>query len=434
VFKDTQLLYIAPCEIRLKRSNKVLNFLKILLGVFFIFLAVNVYASEEYELFKRYTEGDKTALDELLSHAEKNEITAQLWLGNLYQSDKNYTEALTWFTRAADTGDAAARHNIGDMYLNGRGVSQDYEKAFYWLKAAAEQNLPIAQNKLGRLYETGQGTEENHEEAANWYRKAAENGLKAAQGNLGALYLSGKGVQQNYREAIIWLSKAAEQGDVGSYMILGAIYWSNGDPKNTQIPRNDQEAIKWFQKAADQGSSPAMHHVGSIYEDGGVGVIRDTNKAKTWYELAAQKGNAPAMNQLGWFYEHGIATEPNIKEALSWYRKGAANNQAAKENLARLEQQISKSASASSVSQAASVAPGSKDNPCLELYAGLPYIAKGEKGDDAYLLVEKYKDNKSVAVEITRSNARSFMDREQKKMLCSDLVSMLKTGKLRRKD
>lgn len=275
----------------------MLNQVKLLLGLCLFLYAITVHANEQFELYKRYREGDKAALTELLARSENGDAIAQLWLGNAYYGDKNYTESVMWYAKAAEAGVAGAQNNLGERYMDGEGVTKDYEKAFYWLSKAAEQNIPRAYALLGNLYYQGWGVEKNYEEAANLYRKAAEQGLGSGQQSLAQLLFAGEGVTKDY-----------------------------------------QEALKWYQKAADQGFSLSMKQIGYIYQEGGFGVIKDTNKAKTWYELAAQKGNASAMNQLGWLYEHGIATEPNIKEALNWYRKGAANNQAAKENLARLEQ------------------------------------------------------------------------------------------------
>lgn len=278
----------------------MLNFLKMLLGVLFIFWVANSYADEQSELFQRYIKGDKTALAELLSRAEKNEVKAQLWLGNAYYGDKNYEKAIVWYEKAAEAGDRGAQNNLGERYKDGEGVAKDYEKSFYWLSKAAGQNIPRAQNLLGDSYYDGLGVKKNREEAVNWYRKAAEQGDWKGQLNLGEVFRLGEGVSKDY-----------------------------------------QEALKWLQKAAEQGSTAAMGQMGYIYQHGGFGVIQDFSKAITLYETAAQKGEAFSMNQLGWLYENGVGKKRSITEALKWYRKGAENNgnKAAKENLARLEQQ-----------------------------------------------------------------------------------------------
>ncbi|KAG0200832.1 hypothetical protein BGX33_010748 [Mortierella sp. NVP41] len=48
--------------------------------------------------------------------------------------------------KAADQGYAAARRNIGDLYENGRGVTQDYSQAMEWYKKAADQGCQLAKS------------------------------------------------------------------------------------------------------------------------------------------------------------------------------------------------------------------------------------------------------------------------------------------------
>ncbi len=62
------------------------------------------------------------------------------------------------------------------------------------LLALAEQGSAKAQFNLGLMYADGEGVSQNDAEAVNWYRKAAEQGLADAQYNLGVMYDNGRGV------------------------------------------------------------------------------------------------------------------------------------------------------------------------------------------------------------------------------------------------
>ena len=42
---------------------------------------------------------------------------------------QDYVQAMTWYRKAADAGDAKAMLNIGAMYAVGHGVPQDYADA-----------------------------------------------------------------------------------------------------------------------------------------------------------------------------------------------------------------------------------------------------------------------------------------------------------------
>ena len=96
------------------------------------------------------------------------------------------------------------------MYANGQGVPQDYAEAVKWYRKAAEQGDATAQSNLGVMYEKGQGVPQDYAEAVKWWRKAAaEQGNAFAQSNLGTMYANGRGVPQNYVQAHVWFNLAA---------------------------------------------------------------------------------------------------------------------------------------------------------------------------------------------------------------------------------
>ena len=67
------------------------------------------------------------------------------------------TEAIRWYTAAAEGGNADAMHDLGWHYDHGEGVEQDMKKAICWYERAAEQNHPAAMNSLGECYAMGRG-------------------------------------------------------------------------------------------------------------------------------------------------------------------------------------------------------------------------------------------------------------------------------------
>src|SRR5262249_18437322 len=99
--------------------------------------------------------------------------------------------AMAWYYRAASQGHAQAQNNIGLLYRNGSGVSQDYVKAADWFHKAADQGNSSAMNNIGWLYQYGFGVERDSALATEWYRKATTLGNAQAQTNLDLL-LSGK--------------------------------------------------------------------------------------------------------------------------------------------------------------------------------------------------------------------------------------------------
>ena len=126
----------------------------------------------------------------------------------------DYKTAFKLWLPLAEQGDVKAQYNLGNMYVNGRGVKQDGFEAVKWYRKAAEQGLANAQFNLGVMYyEGGRGVKQDYFEAVKWYRQAAEQGYAQAQFMLGALYLLGKGVQVNKSLAKEWFSKACDNGE-----------------------------------------------------------------------------------------------------------------------------------------------------------------------------------------------------------------------------
>lgn len=124
----------------------------------------------------------------------------------------DYTTALKKFKPLAEQGNADAQYNLGIMYRNGRGVSQDYNQAVRWYTMAAEQGLADAQLNLGVMYDNGQGVVQDNKQAVRWYTMAAQNGIPRAQSNLGLMYVNGKGIVQSFVLAHMWFNISAANG------------------------------------------------------------------------------------------------------------------------------------------------------------------------------------------------------------------------------
>ncbi len=74
----------------------------------------------------------------------------------------DYTTALRISRQFADQGNTAAQNNLGVMYENGRGVTQDDAEALRWYHKAAQQSYATAQYNLGVMYDKGQGVTQDY--------------------------------------------------------------------------------------------------------------------------------------------------------------------------------------------------------------------------------------------------------------------------------
>ena len=88
----------------------------------------------------------------------------------------DYSTAMTEWKPLAEAGDAFAQTNLGSMYKNGLGVSQDYKEAVKWYRLAASQDDATAQTNLADLYKNGLGVPQDNAMVHMWYNIAAANG------------------------------------------------------------------------------------------------------------------------------------------------------------------------------------------------------------------------------------------------------------------
>ena len=240
-----------------------------------------------------------------------------LALGSQASQNGKYAEAVKWFRKAAEQGEAFAQYNLGVMYADGEGVTQDYAEAVKWYRMAAEQGIAEAQFNLGNAYNSGQGVAQNYAEAVKWYSKAAEQGLAEAQFSFGYAYYSGKGVTQDYARALMWYRMAAENGLAQAQFNQGVMYL-----RGIHVTQNSSEAVKWFRKAAKYGFTQAQYNLGLAYNRGN-GVTQDYAEAVKWYLKAAEQGYANAQFNLGLAYDLGQGVAKNFIEAVKWYLKAA---------------------------------------------------------------------------------------------------------------
>jgi TPR repeat protein len=114
---------------------------------------------------------------------------AMMAIGNRYQYDHDYANALVWFHKAADTGKTKATlagitwgmTSMGAAYEYGQGVEKDYRQAAAWYRRAADLGSRDGMYYLGTLYERGLGVSQDQQTAIDWYRKSAKLGLGDAE-------------------------------------------------------------------------------------------------------------------------------------------------------------------------------------------------------------------------------------------------------------
>lgn len=101
------------------------------------------------------------SLDSQISEAERGDVSAQVFLGTVYLDElkakhygvvQDYSQAVSWFRKAAEQGDAYAMRILGISYREGEGVMKDYAQAAKWFRKGAEQGDLGAQHEMGMAY------------------------------------------------------------------------------------------------------------------------------------------------------------------------------------------------------------------------------------------------------------------------------------------
>ena len=111
---------------------------------------------------------------------------------------KDPKEAVNWYKKGAEQGDADAQWFLAQMYEDGAdGVPQDQLQALDWYRKAAEQGEADAQWSLGRMYAGGAGVKKDLVEATKWYKLAADQEYAAARAQFAHFTSNNTASQQN---------------------------------------------------------------------------------------------------------------------------------------------------------------------------------------------------------------------------------------------
>jgi len=134
----------------------------------------------------------------------------------------DFAEAIDWYQRAAELGDAGSMYELGCIYFGFHDIPgrqlRDYSRATIWFQRAANLNYIPAFTQLGVMYNSdgSLGVPEDHAMAARYFLKAAQAGDAQAMDNIGVMYSQGKGVPKDIDEAVRWWRKAVEVDGAGA--------------------------------------------------------------------------------------------------------------------------------------------------------------------------------------------------------------------------
>ena len=215
---------------------------------------------------------------------------------------------------AASNGDPKALFEIGDRYMDGRGLERDYAKAAEWYSVAAEQGFAPAQYRLGNFYEKGLGLTRDLAKAKTYYQLAAEQGNASAMHNLAVLFAAGTDGAPDNESAALWFAKAAELGVKDSQFNLAVL-----SAKGMGVQQNLEESYKWFALAANAGDKDAAQKRDEVAK---AMPSEQLQRARAAVELWKPKPMNPDTNALQ--CSRGMAGEPGYNR---FHRHGKGYSQ-----------------------------------------------------------------------------------------------------------
>ncbi|CAA7398196.1 unnamed protein product [Spirodela intermedia] len=322
------------------------------------------YGAEENKRGLRKSRGEEDDDFHIIEfQAQKGSVLAMLRIGNLYYFGlrgvrRNNSNALYWFTRAAEKGEPESMELLGEIYARGAGVEKDYTRAMEWLVRAARLGHFSAYNGIGYLYVKGYGVKKDYTKAKEYFQKASDNKVAGGHYNLGVLYLRGIGVERNVTLACQYLLLAANGGqpkalyqvakmfqmDIGfkrNLIMATLIYkivaemgpWSSLSRWATEsyVTGDVGKALLLYLRMAELGYEVGQSNAAWILEKygehsmciGESGFCTDEERhlrANSLWWQASEEGNEHAALLIGDAYYYGRGTEKDYERAAEAYR------------------------------------------------------------------------------------------------------------------
>lgn len=295
--------------------------------------------------------------NELEVLAYEGDTDAMVMLGRMleYGADdvkQSFTEAISWYQMASDSGNIDGTCALGYFYLTGTGVEKDLEKASELFDTAIEGGSVNAyvgkartllmerdiseDSEVADVIDDSKkdSTESDEEDSISEEDKAIYDLFYKAQiaGDvdgayyLGYAYENGIGTPVDYKKAYDYYSRASKNNSTDladqysknkANVAIGLLYI-----KGNGVEQDSAQAIEYFEAASEAGYAKGSYYLGQIYENG-VGVDKDYEKAMEYYLLAADSDYAPALNQIGYMYYNGYGVDVDFASAV-YYQKLAA--------------------------------------------------------------------------------------------------------------
>jgi len=265
-------------------------------------------AVSAYELMDYATALTKAKVAATQGHADAQVMTAHILLrGQTGLVD--YNMAADNYRKAAAQGNTDAYVGLGEMALRSlAGLTPS--DAMQWFSSAAQAGRRDAMRAIGEMYMKGQGIAPNPDKAKFWLDKAGESGDHLAHRKMADSLFETDPVK-----ALELYEKAADAGDNEAAYIAAIMY-----EENFEIKPNTARMAELMKQSAESGHPPALADYGLLVYQGR-GVDQNTGEAATWFEKAARAGDDEGMFLYAFTLAKGEGVAQNFEEAYYWALK-----------------------------------------------------------------------------------------------------------------
>ena len=163
-------------------------------------------------------------------------------------TERDMTEAITWYDAAAARGYAESAYTLGEIHMNGEDGAVDMNAALAQFEKAAAAGLAEAQAAAGFIHLRELAASADPSRAAALFAQAAAQWNYRAMYYLGLQHFEGTGVGRDLVEAHKWFNLAANGRHVEAHFMRGA---AAAALTPEEIARAEAAAQTWFDENHD---------------------------------------------------------------------------------------------------------------------------------------------------------------------------------------
>ena len=237
-------------------------------------------------------------------------------------------DTLTIIQERVNAGDATAMNILGSWYYSGQNVKKDYTQAASLFTKAADKGNVQAVGNMAMCFQTGNGLKKDSTMAVKLYQKSikdgntalikqheksAKNGSAFSGMLLYDIYHNGIGVEKDQKTALTNLKYAADANSTEAQLKYGLACMNS---------KNFTQAASVFEKLAKKNHPTGIYYTGYLTFKG-MGVAQDKAKGISYLKKAANLNMPNANYYLGKAYLEGDGIEKDEAKAIAHLEKSA---------------------------------------------------------------------------------------------------------------